>query len=62
MEALQDLAPDGAFPDPFGEVLRHPVVDVRLEERPPDLPQRLVDVVFREHPATAESPEHAVET
>jgi hypothetical protein len=56
-EALQHLLADRALAHPLQELLHHLEVDVRLQQRQPDLAQRLVHVLGRERTPPPEGAE-----
>ena len=60
--AKGDLDPDQLLADPPDEVPDDPQVDVGLQQRQPDLSQRLVDVGFAQPAAAAEAAEDGIET
>ena len=56
-QALQDVLAERALLDGVGEVARDLEVDIRLEQREPDLAHRLRDRLLVEAPAAAEPAE-----
>ena len=60
--ACPDLFAQRAFLDARQEVLDHAEVDVRLEQRGPDLAQGFVDVVFSEFADAAEALRSSLES
>ena len=60
-EALGKVDPDELLTDPGHEVPDHPEIDVRLQQRQTDLPERLVHVRGAEPPAAAQAAEDGIE-
>ncbi len=61
VERLGDLLADQRLPQPGDELLDDFVVDVRLEQREADLPERLVDGLLVEPPAAADAVQGGVQ-
>ena len=60
-QALQDVLPERALAHALDELLHHLEVDVRLEQRQPDLAHRARDRLLVERPALADVAERRLE-